>query len=287
MSTHLRSGAVVVGVDGSPSSDAAVEWAATYAAMSSRPLVVASAAGRPSAGDVIGTNPVEARQRRRTTARQAIDHALRRVRRVSPRLHVDETTPMQDAREMLVDLSEQAAMVVVGTRGHGGVTALLLGSVSAAVVDHAHCPVAVVRPSEDREEAVRVGVSGDGSDRAALELAAELASVLGRPLRLVHAWSTGEPLAEAGSPAQRAEVRERHQRLVAEATAGLAEKYPDVAIDTDLVDATPARALVDASAASDVVVVGSRGKTGVGVYLGSVSRWVVEHAQCTVVVARG
>lgn len=287
MSTHIRSGAVVVGVDGSPCSDAAVEWAATYAAMTSRPLVLASATGRPAPSDVLGGSPSPARQRRRMAARRITDHALTLVRRLTPRLVVDETTPMQDARDMLLSLSEQASMVVVGTRGHGAVASLLLGSVSAAVVSHAHCPVAVVRPAEDRDDKVVVGVSGDGSDRAALDLAGELASGLGRPLSLVHAWSPGDAFIDRGSTSQLAEVKALHERSVAEAAAGLTEKYPDVAVDADLVDATPARALVDVSGSSDIVVVGSRGRTGVGNYLGSVSRWVVEHAHSTVVVVRG
>lgn len=276
----------MVGVDGSPCSDAAVEWAATYAAMTDRPLVVASATGRPGPSDVLG-GPSPARQRRRMAARRVTDHALTLITRVSRRLQVDETTPMLDARDMLLSLSEQASMVVVGTRGHGAVTSLLLGSVSAAVVSHAHSPVAVVRRVEDRGEKVLVGVSGDGSDRAAIELAAELASALRRPLSLVHAWSTGDAFIGHGSAAQLSELRSVHKRVVAEAAAGLVEKYPDVAIETDLVDATPARALVDASTTSDLVVVGSRGKAGVGAYLGSVSRWVVEHAHSTVVVVRG
>ena len=67
-------------------------------------------------------------------------------------------------------------MVVVGTRGHGPVTALLLGSVSHAVVLHAQCTVAVVRPKDTPPAGVVVGVAGDGSDRLPLEFAAGLAS---------------------------------------------------------------------------------------------------------------
>jgi len=288
MTTPIQPGSVVVGVDGSAHSDAAVLWAIAFAALRSRPLVLVHALGEISAGErLAGTE--QSRQLRRATARRGTERALAVVRRVAPGLDVHELHPSGDPRNALLTLASQASLMVVGSRGHGPVSTLLLGSVSVAVATHAPCAVAVVRPREEAEEeaeGVVVGVAGDGSDRAAVELAAELASAEDGVLQAVHAWSAGDPLVDKASHEQHVESRDRHERALAESLAGLADKFPDLEITQRLCEDGPVHALVERSRTADCVVVGSRGRTGTAAMLGSVSRSLLERAHGTVVVVR-
>jgi nucleotide-binding universal stress UspA family protein len=176
---------VVVGVDGSPHSEAAVKWAMGYAALFDRPLTILSAAGALGPVESVG-DPEAARHERRVCARQAADAALALVQRSAPGLEVTTVVPNGDARELLVELSQQASIVVVGTRGHGPVGSLLLGSVSVAVANRAHCPVAVVRPSAPGAAGMVVGVAAEDSDSDALQFATELARAVGTTLDAVH-----------------------------------------------------------------------------------------------------
>jgi len=179
--TSIKPGAVVAGVDGSPHSDAGLAWAVAYAALVSRPLLIVHATGHLDAGELLG-GPTEAQAGRDAAGARVTDEALSLARRMTPRLEIETVIVGGDARQVLTELSGQAAMVVVGTRGHGPVTSLLLGSVSHAVVLHAHCSVAVVRPKDTPPAGVVVGVAGDGSDRLPLEFAAGLASAEGTVL---------------------------------------------------------------------------------------------------------
>jgi nucleotide-binding universal stress UspA family protein len=285
----LKQGSVVVGVDGSPAGEAAVEWAVRYATARRRPLMIVKATGDPGDSvEILGS--AEARRVLRTNARRVTDHTLGVVKRLAPDLEVDVSTPLEDARQALIDFSDRASIIVLGTRGRGPVRSLVLGSVSTAVAAHALCPVAVVRPAEhdtgDERAHVVVGVDGSPASTAAVEFAFDLASMEGRELDGVHCWSTNDTFIDPVSYQQRLDHADQHERLLNEAMAGYAEKFPDVVVHRHLPDASPVGGLVERSETAAVVVVGSRGRSGVKTVIGSVSRSVLEHAHCTVVVVR-
>lgn len=281
--TNLKLGSVVVGIDGSTHSDTAVTWAARYAAGTHRPLTIVHALGGPDVGRRL-LDPAEARRQARIAARRLGDHALVLAHRVDPDLRVEVLVRTGDPREVLLDLSEHATLVAVGTRGHGRVASLLLGSVSAAVATHVRCAVAVVRSGREDASGVVAGVSGDGSDRAALQLAADLAASQREPLDAVHAWWVGAGHVDRSVARQLAETRGAHERSLAEAVAGLEEKHPEVELRRRLVEGAPVPELVHRSYAARCVVLGSRRRTWTRTLLGSVSRAVIEHAHATVVV---
>lgn len=289
MTTTVKGGSVVVGVDGSVGGDAALEWAVRHAVSRRRPLLVVNGAGDPShSAQFIGVT--EARQLFEVEARRVTDHALLVARRIAPDIDIEVSTPLQDARDALLDLSAQASILVVGTRGRGPVRALLLGSVSTAVAGHATCPVAVVRPAErDSDEnkgTVVVGTDGGPASSAALEFAFELAATESKPLHVVHSWSALDTFIDPSSYAQRVQQMEEHKRIFAEALAGYGEKCPDVPVTQHMPDAGAVQTLVEMSQDAAVVVIGSRGRTGLKAMLTSVSRDVVERAHSTVVVVR-
>ena len=287
--TTMKRGSVVVGVDGSAGGDAALEWAVRYAVSRRRPLLVVNGAGDPShSADFIGL--AEARRLFQEDARRVTDHALGVARELAPDLDIEVTTPLQDARDALLDRAPHASILVVGTRGRGPVRALLLGSVSTAVAAHASCPVAVVRPAErDTDEtraAVVVGTDGGPASTEVLEFGFELAAMEGRPLQVVHTWSALDTFVDPASYDQRLQRIEEHERILAESLVGYREKYPDVTVTSHMPDGDAAQTLVDMSQDAAVVVTGSRGRTGLKAVLGSVSRDVVERAHSTVVVVR-
>ena len=285
MTTTVQPGSVVVGVDGSPHSDAAVEWAADYAVAHHAPLCLVHGAG--DLGDNLIPFKVDAREMQAKASRPLTDRARQLVAERAPELTVTVEAPFADARHALVEL-RGAAMVVVGTRGRGPLASRLLGSVSQAVVTHAPCPVTVVRPSEGAGDTqlapVVVGVDLDGSAQAALEVAFEIASMGNRSLDAVHAWTAHDTYVDAASYTQRLEVMEAHERGFAETMSGFAEKYPDVVVTPVLVDDHPVAALVRASETAAHVVLGSRDRGRLTRSFGSVGRAVVEHARCSVTV---
>lgn len=287
MTTSIKQGSVVVGVDGSPGSDAALGWATRYATTRHKPLVILHGAGGP-ASNTAYVAPVESR-RLRMQARRITDHALNTARLRAPDLDIEVTEPLRDARDALIESSARASVVVVGTRGRGTVRSLLLGSVSTAVAEHSSCPVAVFRPvdRDTRSEAhVAVGTDGGPASTAALEFAFELASIEDRPLDVVHSWSVHDTFIDAASYSERLRLMDEHERMLAESLAGYAEKYPDVLVQQHMPDGDVAQSLVDMSRDAAAVVIGSRGRTGPKLWMGSVSRIVVERAHSTVVVVR-
>ena len=135
-------GRIVVGVDGSPASERALEWAAAEAERSGASLSLVSAWLFPMALGYAFTTTVDDVRR---SAQEAIDRAMARVAVVAPGVPVGGETVEQAPAPALVAAAAGAQLLVVGSRGLGGFQGLLLGSVSQYCTRHATCSVVVVR----------------------------------------------------------------------------------------------------------------------------------------------
>ncbi|SCF29771.1 Nucleotide-binding universal stress protein, UspA family [Micromonospora viridifaciens] len=136
------SGPVVAGVDGSEPSLRALGFAVERAAQRDVPLRVLRAWG--PAGDrwaPPGFDPEAAT----ATERAAVEQELAQWRETFPDVPIEVRVTPGNAAALLVEASREAQLVVVGSRGRGGLRGMLLGSVSQQLIHHAHCPVAVVR----------------------------------------------------------------------------------------------------------------------------------------------
>ena len=285
MTRSVINGSVVVGVDGSHHSDAAIEWAARYAEEHRRPLTIVHAAGSIARANAL-VDPAVTRQSLRMAGRRITDAALGAVQKIAPDLEVSVHMPLAEPRDVLLEAAEHASVVVLGSRGRGSIATFLLGSISVGVSSHAPCPVVVVRSVPEGGHVV-VGVDGTEVTSAALEFAFDTASWQHRRLDVVHTWGGDGPYPALLTYEQRHELMAEHELRVAESLAGFAEKYPDVEVAQYIVENEPAKALVAASEKAALVVVGSRGRgDAASVLLGSVSRSVVEHARCSVAVVR-
>lgn len=282
-------GSVVVGVDGSESSAAALEWAVRYAAGERRHITVVHACGFPGVIDDFG-DIVASERGLRSVGRAIVREAVYDVRLSDSTVGVESIVTMGNPANVLVEASESAAVVVMGARGRGAVTSALLGSVSSVVTREAHCPVVVVRSFAGTSDGpVVVGVDGTPASTAAVEFAFRRASMDRVPLTLLHAtWDLRTQAAsvmDVRTYAEKIAFNEEEERLVAETVAGLCERYPDVRVTETYRRGEPVRQLVAASREASLVVVGSRGRRLLTTtLLGSVSRGVVERAECPVAV---
>jgi nucleotide-binding universal stress UspA family protein len=191
------------------------------------------------------------------------------------------------AAHVLLDASEHAALLVVGSRGRGGFRRLLLGSVSSQCATHSRVPTVVVPESStvDRPvERITVGVDGSDGSLRALEWAMNFRSD-GTSIRVVSAWKeskSGYVEVAQITAHEMQHTRERFDDLLdtIEAADGQAVRF-----DRHFVHANPARTLVAESAKADLVVVGARGNSGLSAaVLGSVSTDLIHHSEAPVVV---
>jgi len=133
--------AIVVGVDGSPASDSALAWACAEARLRASAVVALHVISVPYE---LPRVPIEEPTGKlEVQGRQVLDEALARA--PTEEIEVESRLLEGAPGELLVEASEDAELVVVGTRRHGGLASFVLGSVSNTVVHHAHCPVVVVR----------------------------------------------------------------------------------------------------------------------------------------------
>lgn len=275
--TPFPTGSIVVGVDGSPQSILAVEWAAKQAMLEHRPLALAHAYNveRVHWMGAMGIQPTELRKQLEAEGEELLDAEVARVREISPAVEVHRALYHADPRTALIEASTKASMVVVGSRGHGRVTSLLLGSVSAGVVRHAFCPVAVRRPGEPSVDGVLVGVTKDSHETP--EVAWRLASERHVRVTMLVSEQAYTPFLDPHDNAVLQNTELSHLRTVA---ARLQEKYPEVHAVEEVVPSSLAHALITGSRDHSIVVVGSHG----GPIGHALATSVVENASGTVVV---
>ncbi|HWJ83257.1 MAG TPA: universal stress protein [Nocardioides sp.] len=255
---------VVVGFDGSPPAQQALTWGAEAAERHHVPLLVLVAAGDPGYG---GYSPLVVPGRAKAEEWAALAHDL-----LVASGHEGRTAVAVDQlpQRALVDASSPTSLVVVGARGHGRASGVVLGSVSQPVARHARGPVVVVRPPRDADaRRIVVGLDGSPASERALDLALREAAADDRPLTAIHACTGGAH--RAGDPPPWRGIDER--------------RFPGVPVERVEVVAAPCEALVAASGSAHLVVVGAGHHRAVDALVGgSVSQDVLREARCSVAV---
>lgn len=271
MNRTIQPGSIIVAADGSKHAERAVIWAAEQAHLERRRLVVLTADGE----NVHRIN------------HDAVNLATATV----PGLDVMALTATGDPRAILVEVSREAHLMVLGSRGRGTVRSMLLGSVSAAVSKLATCPVIVCRPRAEGHRGRGVLVAADGTPEslAVIEFAFAMASMRGTALTVVHCvWDVVAAVAGARNVSLElvdlGTCDEPH-RLLAESIAGFAEKYPDVPVSLRVTHGLVDDVIGGHTAAWDLVVVGRHPvDTASRLIKGSIANAVVERAHTIVAV---
>lgn len=285
----MYDGRVVVGYDGSPQADLAVSWAAAEAALRGRALTIVHAILPSVAAGSLGAGLAPSPELIGQLETNAHDQLEALATTLRP-LDVLTSVTIGGPSGVLLEASETADVVVVGSRGRGGFASLILGSVAAQVAAHAACPVVTIRkaPADDAREIV-VGIDATPGSEAALAFAFDEASRHGWTLIAVHAWDIPAydllVVPNGPVPVGLADVADEEVRMSAEVLAGFRDSYPDVEVQEHLVKGPPVSSILTASTNPAMIVVGTRGHgPTVGALLGSISNGVLHKATVPVAV---
>ena len=284
-----------MGVDGSADAERALRWAAEQASLERRPLAVVTAAGIDQVhavtwGGAAGSYVIPAADLIEAV-RGVAEEAAASAQQLRPGLAVTAHATHGDPREVLIELSSAAHLVVIGSRGRGVLRSRLLGSVSTTVLRHAQSPVVVCRPDSPGivRKGVLVGADATPEGQAVLEFAFQHASAHALPLTVLHSFHdviaavNGAQLVSAAE-----EFLEEERLLLAESVAGFSEKFPEVSVDLQLARGFAHECLAADSKRWHLIVVGRHPTDSVGRMVSStVATAVVERAHTTVAVVPG
>jgi nucleotide-binding universal stress UspA family protein len=279
---------VVIGVDETLASQAALRWAVPEAVARRTGLLIVCAyqSAPPLAHDAYIDASTWDFQQVAHAAQSAAAQAADQARAIDVSVAVSSSVREGNPITVLLEESARAQLLVTGSRRYRGLRGGVLGSVSAAVAARAACPVVVVcGPAAPRDEgaAVVVGIQPGDSNEPMLRFAFDYAATHRLSVHAVLCWHP-DPLHEMAWRGQPA-APERVRAWLSESLAGWREKYPDVTVVAAVEREHPVPGLVGAATAQHLLVVGARGRHAlVGTLLGSVSQGALHHATCPVAV---
>jgi nucleotide-binding universal stress UspA family protein len=286
----MRTKEIVVGTDGTASSQAAVQWAAREAQRGNRLLRIVHAFEWDwhESRYRVGTEYADIAWH---LAQAVTATALDQARAVAPSLRIETDTLIGHAVPKLLAIADDAEIMVLGNRGRGGFASLLLGSVSQRVATHAPGSVVIVRGRGDVTDGpIAVGVDDSPGADHVLHTAFEEATSRDCALAVIRTYLPVTPLwigapVPSGVPTPEQDADE-HARLE-ELLAPWRMKYPDVAVEAILSHHSTAAVLEGVSHGAQLVIVGSRGHgTIAGALIGSTGLELLHHADCPVFIAR-
>lgn len=287
---------VVVGVDGSPTSGAALLWAAHEAEARAEPLLVLFALHMPLISvPFAGSAYVPPSPELESQAHRVLEAAAAQVTAATPSLQLSTDLRIGPAAQVLLAAADGASMVVVGTRGLGAVGSMFLGSVSGRIAAQASAPVVVVPPDTAFSTDGPIVIGVDGSAHADEALRFGLAEAARRRVRatvvaayhvpaVAIAFNRSEVMSDASSALHDA-AESAAADAIQRAREAMGTEVSSVQVDVQVVDAAAPEAIRSTAGGAGLVVVGSRGRGEIrGMLLGSVSHAVLAHATWPVAV---
>ncbi len=276
-------GPVAVGTDGSDHAASAVLWAAAEAVNRNQPLSVVHATGSDRTGRI---TPQGARFLL-DEGERCLREAVTSVTDSYPDLRVETVLSRGEPAESILEVAAPDGTAVVGSRGLGGFSELLLGSVSLRAAARAQGPLVVVRRPPEQDSGAVVAAVRDDGDRDALRFAARTAQLRGAILRVVSVWMF---LESVGSMAPMVDdvgvVAAAEEAATRRTVEPIRHEFPDLKITDEVVRAmSVAGTIVTASGQADLLVMGARRPThAFRTPVGGVTHAVLHHARCPVAV---
>ncbi|MFJ2237992.1 universal stress protein [Streptomyces sp. NPDC087859] len=297
---------VIVGLDGSSESRAAAEWAAREAKLRGLPLRLVHV--WEPVPEPMAQAPLLGAETQQHWSERIPRETADGLRLRHPGVHVEVEQISGKPMDALPEVSKDAELLVLGSRGLSGLAGFLVGSVGMAVIAHTETPVVLVRAGEQASDEhepdpagipsaatpyrpVVLGLDAGHSDDTVITFAFEEASRRGTALKVVYGWNL-PPYFAYGLPADPELNAERGRQEAAALAAALRpwrQKYPDVEVVEASHSGSPANQVIDASREASLVVVGRRiRRSPIGAHIGSVTHAVLHHATAPVaVVAHG
>jgi nucleotide-binding universal stress UspA family protein len=289
---------IVVGIDGSEADQKVLRWAVREAQRRGSELLIVHAHAVVTPSPVSEANVVSGLTESADFCDELLADAMHAAASVRPQVAARTLLRWERPAEVLVDLSADASMVVLGTHGDGRFVGALLGSVSQRVAAHARCPVVVlpaeataVEHSAASTDSVLVGVSRSAGGSSALHFAFSEAQLRQVELVAVRSWT--EPavygIGSAGIGYVVAPpldtLRQCEQTILDECLAPVQHDFPDVKVRSILSESSADRVLTDCAREAGLLVVGCRHEDGHRLSrLGPIGSWLLHNSSAPIAV---